>query len=256
MMDPNLEAQLLEEMAQAGVDVSDYKKRLAHEFLQNRRRATAFDLQISFHRAIDDWRSLTRSAAVEIHKTIESNQVHAETVLKTVLYIETLVSILQGKLAGFEAIVQAQHERFDLALDEKVASANRKLADVVVKVQELDIAVGARIDAHFTGVKTRTEDLSDKCDSAVTKLTAGLESGQALVVSLQGSLHAAEKRIHDVESRASNISRDLTAMDRSMDEFLKSFKAPIVIPALLGGLMGASVGTVVTLLLWQLLAIS
>ena len=254
--DVELEQELLQELDSVGVDVKGYVERLKTQLKTERRHTTAFEIQLTFHRAIEDWRSSTRTTAVSLNRIIEQSKSHAQGVLLSSLHISTMVTALNDRIGSFDDVVQKQHGKFDKELDELVTSAQRKLGDVVTKIETLDKSVAVRLDAHVEAATTRADIVYSKCETGVTKLTEGLDLAVAAVSNLQTSLHAAEKRIHDVESRSASIARDLQQMDRSFDETLKTFKLPIVLPAAVGGLVGGGVGAFLLLLIWRLFSLS
>ena len=252
----DLEQSILQELESAGVSVEKYVARLTAQVKTDQRYTTAFELSVTFHHALQDWRSSTRTTAVALNRIIEKTQAQAEGVLRASLHISNMVASLHDRIGSLDSVVQAQHAKFDKELDEQVTSAKRKLGDAVTKIETLDKSVAARLDAHVEAATTRADVVYSKCESGVTKLTESLETAVKTVANLETSLHSAEKRIHDVESRSSSIARDLQQMDRSFDETLKTFKLPIVLPAAVGGLVGGGVGAFLLLLLWRLFAVS
>jgi len=219
-----------------------------------RRSITAFELQLTVHQAVDGWRSSTREAAVRIHKMIDDTQQSGDLLLKHAVYLEGLVALVTKRVQTFERELHAQLGRLGTEVDTAVDSAAGKLSGVQAKIDGLDKALSARLDAHVEAATTRSNTLFDQCDASSKKLAESLDDSVRKIEGVQGALRTAQESVHNVETRAANVSRDLVQMDRSMSETLNAFRMPIVLPALAGGLVGAGGGAFIAVLIWRLLA--
>ena len=252
--DAATEKTLLDELKTSGVDVGAYVERLQKQLEVRRRSVTAFELQLTVHQAVDSWRSSTREAAVRIHKMIEETQQSGELLIKHAVYLEGVVTLITKRVQSFEGEIHGQLARLGTEVDTHVGTASGKLATMQAKVEGLNKELAARLDAHVAAATTRSNTLFEKCDSSSKKLGESLAESVRKIEAVQAALRTAQESVHNVETRAANVSRDLVQMDRSMSETLNAFRMPIVIPALVGGLVGAGVGAFIAVLIWRLLA--
>ena len=252
--DAATEKMLLDELKASGVDVGAYVEQIQKQLEVRRRSITAFELQLTVHQAVDSWRGSTREAAVRIHKMIDDTQQSGELLLKHAVYLEGVITLIMKRVQSFEAEMHSQLGRLGTEVDTSVSTANGKLGGVQAKIDGLDSALSARLDAHVEAATLRSKSVFDTCDASSKKFSDSLDESVKKIEAVQGALRTAQESVHNVETRSANVSRDLVQMDRSMAETLNAFRMPIVIPALAGGLLGAAGGAFVAILLWQLLA--
>ena len=248
---PLQELQLLQILEESGVDVRQYAKRLDAQVKGERRHSTAFELQLTFHSAAEQWRRSTRSVAAESRSLIGEVRQSADVVLKQVLYLRTFVDLLRSQSDEFGKSVDGIRLRMERTIDAEL----QKTYEHAQKLDKHLIDADARFEARLE----ESVDLAQKRINAIFEQAqlSGREAQQSMTQISQGAtaalttLQRVEQSVHAFEERSSHVERDMKQADRLFSGMAERFQSPVGLAAGFGSVVGAGIGAFLAVLLYM-----
>ena len=248
---PLQELQLLQILEESGVDVRQYAKRLDAQVKGERRHSTAFELQLTFHSAAEQWCRSTRSVAAESRSLIGEVRQSADVVLKQVLYLRTFVDLLRSQSDDFGKSVDGIRLRMERTID-------AELQKTYEHAKKLDKQL-ADADARFEARLEESVDLAQKRVTAIFEQAqaSGREAQQSMTQISQGAtaalttLQRVEQSVHAFEERSSHVERDMKQADRLFSGMAERFQSPVGLAAGFGSVLGAGIGAFLAVLLYM-----
>lgn len=253
-VDPDLEAELYEELRSVGVNPRLYVGQLAEiTDAQRRGGVNAYELQYMFADALQQLQALVKRAAASSDLRLREAEDLGPQVFKVVRFLRTSAEHLNEKLSALDTTVDAKREQLLQAFHNDVQSLLGNVSRMDELLRGSEKLVLERVDAFGAGMQARIVEYLAKVESATEGLHKKLHAFVAFLSDKETDVAQLKSDIERFKAGFGRLTDQADALKKVVDSAKATVQWTAVGAALAGGLLGAAVGAFLAVTLWLVL---
>ena len=253
-IDPDLEAELYEELRSVGVNPRLYVGQLAEiTDAQRRGGVNAYELQYMFADALQQLQALVKRAAASSDLRLREAEDLGPQVFKVVRFLRTSAEHLNEKLSALDTTVDAKREQLLQAFHNDVQSLLGDVRRMDELLRGSEKLVIERVDAFGAGMQARIVEYLAKVESATEGLHKKLHAFVAFLSDKETDVAQLKSDIERFKAGFGRLTDQADALKKVVDSAKSTVQWTAVGAALAGGLLGAAVGAFLAVTLWLVL---
>ncbi len=253
-VDPDLEAELYEELRSVGVNPKLYVGQLAEiTDAQRRGGVNAYELQYMFADALQQLQALVKRAAASSDLRLREAEDLGPQVFKVVRFLRTSAEHLNEKLSALDTTVDAKREQLLQAFHNDVQSLLGDVSRMDELLRGSEKLVLERVDAFGAGMQARIVEYLAKVESATEGLHKKLHAFVAFLSDKETDVAQLKSDIERFKAGFGRLTDQADALKKVVDSARSTVQWTAVGAALAGGLLGAAVGAFLAVTLWLVL---
>lgn len=253
-IDPDLEAELYEELRSVGVNPRLYVGQLAEiTDAQRRGGVNAYELQYMFADALQQLQALVKRAAASSDLRLREAEDLGPQVFKVVRFLRTSAEHLNEKLSALDTTVDAKREQLLHAFHNDVQSLLGDVSRMDELLRGSEKLVLERVDAFGAGMQARIVEYLAKVESATEGLHKKLHAFVAFLSDKETDVAQLKSDIERFKAGFGRLTDQADALKKVVDSAKSTVQWTAVGAALAGGLLGAAVGAFLAVTLWLVL---
>ena len=253
-VDPDLEAELYEELRSVGVNPRLYVGQLAEiTDAQRRGGVNAYELQYMFADALQQLQALVKRAAASSDLRLREAEDLGPQVFKVVRFLRTSAEHLNEKLSALDTTVDAKREQLLQAFHNDVQSLLGDVSRMDELLRGSEKLVLERVDAFGAGMQARIVEYLAKVESATEGLHKKLHAFVAFLSDKETDVAQLKSDIERFKAGFGRLTDQADALKKVVDSARSTVQWTAVGAALAGGLLGAAIGAFLAVTLWLVL---